>query len=131
MSPDPTAQRRKDLAVMSQVYGWTVEDGPGEFWAHTADRLFADVWSREGLSMRDRRLLLTGALSATGQIDIAEIPAGAALRNAELDGDELVESALFLCYYIRWPANRHPAEHDDRRGDQETRSVDLGVKVSS
>jgi 4-carboxymuconolactone decarboxylase len=50
-----------------------------------------------------RRLLLTGALSATGQIDIAEIQAGAALRNAELDGDELVESALFLCYYIGWP----------------------------
>jgi 4-carboxymuconolactone decarboxylase len=83
MSPDPTAQRRKGLAVMSQVYGWTVEDGPGEFWAHTADHPFADVWSREGLSMRDRRLLLTGALSATGQIDIAEIQAGAALRNAD------------------------------------------------
>lgn len=49
-----------------------MEDGPGEFWAHTADHPFADVWSREGLSMRDRRLLLTGTLSATGQIDIAE-----------------------------------------------------------
>lgn len=103
MSSDPTAQRRKGLAVMSRVYGWTVEDGPGEFWAHTADHLFAEVWSREGLSLRDRRLLLIGALSDTGQIDIAEIQAGAALRNAELDGDELVEAALFLCYYIGWP----------------------------
>ena len=67
------------------------------------DHLFAEVWSREGLSLRDRRLLLIGALSDTGQIDIAEIQAGAALRNAELDGDELVEAALFLCYYIGWP----------------------------
>ena len=53
--------------------------------------------------MRDRRLLLLGALAATGQTDVAEIQAGAALGNGELDGDQLLEIALFLCYYIGWP----------------------------
>ena len=96
-------QRQKGLDMMSKVYGWEMKDGPGDFFAHTADQVFGEVWSRDGLSIRDRRLLLLGALAATGQIDVAEIQAGAALGNGELDGDELLEIALFLCYYIGWP----------------------------
>lgn len=99
----PSEQRRKGLDMMSKVYGWEMSDGPGEHFAHTADHLFADVWSRPGLSIRDRRLVLLGALAASGQIDVAEIQAGAALGNGELTGEELDEIALFLCYYVGWP----------------------------
>lgn len=104
MTTDSTSERRqRGLDMMSKVYGWDMQDGPGDFFAHTADQLFAEVWTREGLTVRDRRLLLLGALAATGQTDVAEIQAGAALGNGELDGDQLLEIALFLCYYIGWP----------------------------
>lgn len=96
-------QRQKGLDMMSKVYGWEMKDGPGDFFAHTADQVFGEVWTREQLSIRDRRLLLLGALSATGQLDVAELQAGAAIGNGELDGDDLREIALFLCYYIGWP----------------------------
>lgn len=102
-SEETSEQRQKGLDMMSKVYGWEMKDGPGDFFAHTADHLFGEVWTREGLSIRDRRLLLLGALAATGQTDVAEIQAGAALGNGELDGDQLREIALFLCYYIGWP----------------------------
>lgn len=98
-----TDQRRKGLKVMSEVYGWEMADGPGEFFAHTADQVFGEVWSREGLTHRDRRLLLLGALTANGQVDVAEIQAGAALGNGELTPEELNEIGLFLCYYVGWP----------------------------
>ena len=98
-----TDQRRKGLRIMSEVYGWEMADGPGDFFAHTADQVFGEVWSREGLTHRDRRLLLLGALAANGQVDIAEIQAGAALGNGELTPDELNEIGLFLCYYVGWP----------------------------
>jgi 4-carboxymuconolactone decarboxylase len=100
---DTSDRRQRGLDMMSKVYGWEMQDGPGDFFAHTADQLFAEVWTREGLTVRDRRLLLLGALAATGQTDVAEIQAGAALGNGELDGDQLLEIALFLCYYIGWP----------------------------
>jgi 4-carboxymuconolactone decarboxylase len=100
---DAAERRQKGLDKMSEVYGWEMQDGPGDFFAHTADQLFAEVWTREGLTVRDRRLLLLGALAATGQTDVAEIQAGAALGNGELDGDQLLEIALFLCYYVGWP----------------------------
>ncbi|MDL9948734.1 carboxymuconolactone decarboxylase family protein [Gordonia sp. ABSL11-1] len=103
-TPTPQSEeRRRGLEMMSQVYGWEMSDGPGLHFAHTADQLFAQVWTREGLSIRDRRLLLLGALAAGGQVDVAEIQAGAALGNGELTPEQLEEIALFLCYYVGWP----------------------------
>ncbi len=98
-----TEQRKRGVEMMSKVYGWEMSDGPGLHFAHTADQLFAEVWSREGLSIRDRRLLLLGALAAGGLVDVAEIQAGAALGNGELTPEQLEEIALFLCYYVGWP----------------------------
>lgn len=95
--------RRRGLDMMSQVYGWEMQDGPGDHFAVTADHLFADIWSRPGLSIRDRRLLLLGVLTAQGLTDIAEIQIGAALHNEELDEEQLREIALFLCHYVGWP----------------------------
>lgn len=100
---EPTPERRAGLEMMSQVYGWEMSDGPGDYFAHTADQLFGQVWTRAGLSIRDRRLLLLGALAQAGQVDVAEIQAGAALGNGELSPEQLEEIALFLCYYIGWP----------------------------
>ena len=97
-------RRERGLARMSEVYGWDVQDGPGDFFAITADHLFADIWTRPGLSLRDRRLLLLGLLTGQGLQDIADIQIGAALRRAELSPAELREIAIFLTHYAGWPA---------------------------
>ncbi|MGX1809320.1 carboxymuconolactone decarboxylase family protein [Nocardia sp. NPDC055321] len=103
-SANGQSRRERGLAKMSEVYGWEFQDGPGEHFAVTADHLFADIWSRPELSVRDRRLLLLGALTAQGLFDVASIQVGAALRNEELTPEQLREIALFLCHYVGWPA---------------------------
>jgi 4-carboxymuconolactone decarboxylase len=90
--------------MMSEVYGWDVQDGPGDFFGITVDHLFADIWTRPGLTLRDRRLLLLGLLTGQGLHDVAEIQIGAALRRAELSADELREIAVFLTHYAGWPS---------------------------
>lgn len=95
--------RKRGLEMMSKVYGFELQDGPGDHFAVTADHLFADIWSRPGLSIRDRRLLLLGALTAQGLVDVAEIQIGAALHNDELTEEQLKEISLFLCHYVGWP----------------------------
>jgi 4-carboxymuconolactone decarboxylase len=97
-------RRQRGLAMMSQVYGWEVQDGPGDFFAMTVDHLFAEVWTRPGLTVRDRRLLLIGLLTGQGMHDVAELQIDAALGNGELDADQLREVVIFLTHYAGWPS---------------------------
>ncbi len=96
-------RRRRGLERMSEVYGWTFEDGPGAFFGYTADHLFAEIWSRPGLADRDRRLLLVGLLAGQGDADVLEIQLGAAYRRGELDAAALREIVVFLAHYAGWP----------------------------
>ena len=97
-------RRQRGLDKMGEVYGWEVQDGPGDFFGITVDHLFAEIWTRPGLSMRDRRLLLLGLLTGQGLQDVADIQIGAALRNGELSPGELREIAIFLTHYAGWPS---------------------------
>lgn len=115
--------RARGLARMKEVYGWQPPEIDGAFFATTVDHLFAEIWSRPGLTDRDRRLVLLGALAAQGRIETAEVQIHAALHNEELTVDELDEIALLLCHYVGWPngsrldnAIRTVAERVDQGG---------------
>jgi 4-carboxymuconolactone decarboxylase len=97
-------KRQRGLEVMAQVYGWDeVADGPGDFFGYTAEHLFGEIWTRDGLSFRDRRLLLLGLLVGFGLDDVLDLQLGAALGNEELTPDELREIVIFLTHYAGWP----------------------------
>ncbi|KMO67918.1 4-carboxymuconolactone decarboxylase [Mycobacterium sp. BK558] len=95
--------RRKGLDKMNEVYGWEMPDMPGEYFALTADHLFGTIWTRPGLSMRDKRIMTLTVVTALGITDLAEIQANAALANEELTEDELKEMAIFLTHYLGFP----------------------------
>lgn len=100
---------------------------PGDFFGLTVEHLFAEIWTRPGLSVRERRLLLTGLLIGQGKLDVAQIQVDAALRSGELDEDQLREIVIFLTHYAGWPicaalnlqiekviAGQKPAKRDGR-----------------
>ncbi len=95
--------RRKGLDKMKQVYGWEMPDLPGDYFALTVDHLFADIWSRPGLSMRDKRLITLSVVTALGLSDLAEIQVNAALGNDEMTEAELREIAIFITHYVGFP----------------------------
>ena len=96
-------RRERGLEMMRQVYGWEIGDAPGDFFGITVDHLFGDIWTRPGLSLRDRRLLLIGMLAGQGLNDVLDIQIPAAMQNEELSAEELREIAIFLTHYIGWP----------------------------
>ncbi|WP_068268956.1 carboxymuconolactone decarboxylase family protein [Aldersonia kunmingensis] len=96
-------KRELGLQKMEEVYGFSMSDGPGTHFRYTVEHLFGDIWQRPGLTVRDRRLLLLGALTAQGGFDLAEIQLGAAMQNGELDEEQMREIAVFLCHYVGWP----------------------------
>ncbi|GAA3260968.1 carboxymuconolactone decarboxylase family protein [Nonomuraea helvata] len=67
-----------------------------------AERQFADLWSREVLSVKERRLLLLGLLVGQGLHDQADLHLDAALRAGELTETELREVVVFLTHYAGW-----------------------------
>jgi 4-carboxymuconolactone decarboxylase len=96
--------RRKGLEKMNEVYGWEMPNVEGDpFFDLTVDHLFGSIWTRQGLSMRDKRIMTLTAVAGLGNSDLAEIQANAALHNEEMTGDELKEMAVFLTQYLGFP----------------------------
>lgn len=95
--------RRKGLEKMNEVYAWEMPDMPGEYFALTVDHLFGKIWTRPGLSMRDRRLMVLSVVTALGLQDLLEVQVNAVLQNGELTEDELREMAIFLTHYVGFP----------------------------
>lgn len=97
------------MAVDTQAHatGWTgARDTFGDFapgMVHYTDEvLFDEVWSRDGLSERDRSLVTVAALTALGKTDQLAFHLGYARRNGVSD-DELKEALLHLAFYTGWP----------------------------
>jgi 4-carboxymuconolactone decarboxylase len=95
--------RRKGLEKMNEVYAWEMPDMPGEFFALTVDHLFGTIWTRPGLSMRDKRIMTLSVVTALGLQDLSEVQVNAALQNEELTDEELREMAIFLTHYVGFP----------------------------
>ncbi len=96
--------RRNGLEKMNEVYGWEMPDVEGDpYFDLTVDHLFGAIWTRPGLSMRDKRIMTLTAVTAVGKRDLAEIQINAALLNGELSETELKEMAVFLTHYLGFP----------------------------
>jgi 4-carboxymuconolactone decarboxylase len=99
------------LKTMDAIYGpgfsKTMPEVSNPMLQDTIDHLFGEIWSRPGLSIRDRRLLVMGATAALGRSDLIEIQARGALINGELSPRELREAVLQLHYYVGWGNGTH------------------------
>ena len=101
-----SARRQAGIEKIKEVYAGDVpvpDAGSSAFVDIMLETLFAEVWTRDVLSMRDRRLLLLGAIAALGEQMTFSIQAKAAIKNAELSPDELREVLVFLVHYVGYP----------------------------
>jgi 4-carboxymuconolactone decarboxylase len=81
-------------------------DGPpitGPFMEFTSDHVFGRVWTRPGLSTRDRRLVTLTAIAIAGAQPALENHLAAATRSGDLTFEELDEWVVHLAHYAGWP----------------------------
>ncbi|MFM9012792.1 MAG: carboxymuconolactone decarboxylase family protein [Gemmatimonadota bacterium] len=102
---DGRTSRERGMAKMQEVYGFSYDpaDVEGPFVDVTVDHLFGDIWTREGLDVRERRMLTIGALAALGLGNLLEIQFTSALANREFTEDQVREIVLHLTHYVGWP----------------------------
>lgn len=98
---------KKGQEILTQVYGAeaaapivALADSP--YVGETVRHLFAEIWDRPGLSIRDRRLLVLGATAMLGRSDLVETQVKGALLAGELDREQLEEACLHLAFYTGW-----------------------------
>lgn len=105
--PNTDSERyQRGSAKMREVYAGDVVELPEGTMAFSdvmVPTLFGEVWSRDVLDIRSRRLLLMGVIAAQGQTDTWKIQARAALRRRELTPDELRETLVMLAPYAGYP----------------------------
>jgi 4-carboxymuconolactone decarboxylase len=104
MADDDRYQR--GVEMIKKVYAGDVIVPPKGAMAFSdlmLESLFAEVWTREELSIRDRRLILFGAIGALGEKDTFAIQAKAALKNEELTPEQLREIIITLANYAGYP----------------------------
>lgn len=99
-------RRERGVEMMKKVYaGDVVTPPPGvmPFSDLMLEQLFAEVWTREELSVRDRRLVLLGIIAALGEKDTFQIQVRAAVKNAELTPTQVREVLITVANYAGYP----------------------------
>ena len=77
--------------------------GTMPFFDDMMQHLFGEIWTRPGLSQRDRRLVTMGVIAALGEGSTFAIQARSALKNGELTAEQLREMLIHLSQYAGYP----------------------------
>lgn len=98
-------RRQRGEEKIQDVYAGDVVTPP-EGYAFTdimLESLFAEVWTRDTLSMRDKRILLLGMIAAQGERDTFKIQVKAGIKREELSAEDVRELHLFMAQYCGYP----------------------------
>ena len=97
---------QRGLDLMREVYAGDVTappEGVMDFADVMVRSLFAEVWDRDVMSIRDRRLLVLAATVGASSHDAWKAHAKAALKKGELSPAELREALIVLAPYCGYP----------------------------
>jgi 4-carboxymuconolactone decarboxylase len=97
-------RRARGLRAFEQVMGFKPPALEGDLFLDvTVDHLFADLWTRPGLAVRDRRLITLTVLMCLGHETTLKLHLGAAMRTRQLTDVEIDEAILHVAHYGGWP----------------------------
>ncbi len=96
--------RKKGREWFEKVMGFPAPPLEGDaFLDVTLDHLFAKVWSRPALGVRERRIATLVVLMCLGHEATLKLHLGAALRTGQLTDAELDELVVHVAHYAGWP----------------------------
>ncbi|MDV8070654.1 NAD(P)-binding domain-containing protein [Rhodococcus sp. IEGM 1366] len=100
----PVDRGERGRVMMDRVYGsgfssQIPQDSVVPALVDTVEHLFAEVWGRAHLSLRDRRLLVLGATAMTGRGDLLDVQLRGALSNGEFTVAQMREITVMLSNY--------------------------------
>jgi 4-carboxymuconolactone decarboxylase len=102
---DPSARRQHGKSAYEKVMCAPPPAGDSAFsGVGYLDFLYGEVWTRRGLSLRERRIIALSCMAAAPNNDQVRAHVAAALKSGDLDVGELQELVLHFAVYCGWPA---------------------------
>jgi 4-carboxymuconolactone decarboxylase len=99
-----SSDRERGREWFERVMGMPAPAAPPDpFVEATVDHLFANVWARPGLSIRDRRLATLVVLMQLGNESALRLHLAATMRQQQLSDLEIDELILHVAHYGGWP----------------------------
>ena len=99
--------RDKGIEKFNEVYCGDLpqppEEGQDRFFDFMLGSLFGQLWSDDTLSIKERRLVLLGAIAAQGEEMTFNIQVRSALKRGDLSVEQVNEVVLFLTQYVGYP----------------------------
>jgi 4-carboxymuconolactone decarboxylase len=98
------ADQQKGREWFQKVMGFPAPPLQGDaFYDVTLEHLFAKVWSRPALGVKERRIATLVVLMCLGHEATLKLHLGAALRTGQLSDAEMDELVLHVAHYAGWP----------------------------
>ncbi len=96
--------RKKGREWFEKVMGFPAPPLEGDvFLDVTLEHLFANVWSRAALGVRERRIATLVVLMCLGHEATLKLHLGAALKTGQLTDAEADELMIHVAHYAGWP----------------------------
>jgi len=100
MSDELRARAREVWEEVNQFPAPEPSDG---FIEATVDQVFGRVWSRPGLTRKERRWITLSSIASQGAVGALEVHVRSALTSGDIQLEEMQEFALHLAHYSGWP----------------------------
>ena len=105
-----SAEARKAGVKVLKDLGWPLDSGFADmdrkYWDFTTEHLFGQLWSRPGLSLRDRAIVTLSVLLAV-DADRGSMNHLRYARNLGITETEMREIIIQVGYYAGWPKGAH------------------------
>ena len=101
MSDD--ARRSRAKAMFEEVNGFPAPEPPDFFQETSLDHIFGDVWTRPGLTRKERRWITLTTIAMTGAATAMEVHVRSALKSGDITREEMGEFAAHFAHYAGFP----------------------------
>ncbi len=100
---DEAARRARGERLYREVTQTEGFPPPDAYVATTVDTVFGEIWSRPGLTRKERRWITLSCVGSAGAAGAMEYHMRAALKSGDITREELVEFILHFAFYAGWP----------------------------
>ena len=104
---DPTSDRAQAIRMYCEVMTVEPEQVTSPYAESTLDFVFGHVWSRDGLSRRDRRWVTLACVAGADSVGPIDAHVYAALNSGDITIVEMLEFVLHFAVYCGWPKGSH------------------------